>query len=188
MTWRRSARLGADIAQTMIKNWPKEPFASAPCRIRCRPKNQGLSIFVWKMMRSCPGCAVQFLLTALIQPAYKVSNFPDPLYFCPDFPLSGGRMVFFDIKLACVDCGTDFVFTAAEQFYFVTKNFANLPKHCKKCKAKRNYSFRQTVRPVLHETHTNCAECGLHTTVPFTPRQGRPVLCSECFHKQKVAS
>jgi CxxC-x17-CxxC domain-containing protein len=97
-------------------------------------------------------------------------------------------MVFVDIKLACVDCGADFVFTAAEQFYFVTKSFANLPKHCKKCKAKRKRSLRQPVRAVLHEAHINCAACGLQTTVPFTPRQGRPVLCSECFHKQKAAS
>jgi CxxC-x17-CxxC domain-containing protein len=97
-------------------------------------------------------------------------------------------MVFVDIKLACVDCGADFVFTAAEQFYFVTKNFANLPKHCKKCKAKRNRTFYKPVRPTLHETQTTCAECGSETTVPFTPRQHRPVLCSKCFHKQKVAS
>ena len=94
-------------------------------------------------------------------------------------------MNFSDKQLTCVDCGSHFVFTAAEQFFYATKQFTNLPKHCKVCKAKRNRAFR---KPVLHETHTNCAECGLHTTVPFTPRQGRPVLCSECFHKQKVAS
>ena len=78
-------------------------------------------------------------------------------------------MNFADIKLACVDCGADFVFTASEQFYFVTKHFANLPRHCKKCKAKRDRFFRRPVRPVLHETHTTCAECGVETTVPFIP-------------------
>ena len=93
-----------------------------------------------------------------------------------------------DIKLSCVDCGADFVFTAAEQFYFVTKHFANLPKRCKKCKAERNRGLRKPARPFLRVTQATCAQCGLETTIPFAPRQGRPVLCSECFHKRKVAN
>jgi CxxC-x17-CxxC domain-containing protein len=94
-------------------------------------------------------------------------------------------MDFIDKGLQCVDCGSDFVFTAAEQFFYATKQFTNVPKHCKKCRAKRNRSFRS---PVLHETQATCAECGLETTVPFAPKQGRPVLCRSCFQKQKAAS
>jgi CxxC-x17-CxxC domain-containing protein len=37
------------------------------------------------------------------------------------------------------------------------------------------------VRP---ETRTTCSECGMETTVPFKPTQGRPVLCRSCFQKQ----
>jgi CxxC-x17-CxxC domain-containing protein len=96
-------------------------------------------------------------------------------------------MDFADKELKCVDCGADFVFTADEQFFYRSKLFVNNPKHCKKCKAKRNLAFRQPVRLVRNETQTTCAECGSETTVPFTPRQGRPVLCRECFQKQKVA-
>lgn len=28
-----------------------------------------------------------------------------------------------------------------------------------------------------------CATCGVETTVPFKPTQGRPVLCRGCFQK-----
>ena len=97
-------------------------------------------------------------------------------------------MDFINKGLKCVDCGSDFVFTAAEQFFFATRHFTNLPKHCKTCRARRNRIFGKPVRPVLHETQIACAECGFETTVPFRPREDRPVLCSECFHKQKVVS
>lgn len=31
----------------------------------------------------------------------------------------------------------------------------------------------------------DCASCGKRTTVPFKPRDGRPVYCSDCFSKQR---
>ncbi|MGO9434837.1 MAG: zinc-ribbon domain containing protein [Terracidiphilus sp.] len=91
-------------------------------------------------------------------------------------------MEFLDKVLKCVDCGADFLFSAGEQFFYHSKQFENTPKHCKKCKAKRRRGSR---RPVCSETRTTCAQCGVETTVPFTPKQGRPVLCRACF--QKVA-
>ena len=30
-----------------------------------------------------------------------------------------------------------------------------------------------------------CAACGKETQVPFEPRNGRPVYCSDCFAKSK---
>jgi CxxC-x17-CxxC domain-containing protein len=92
-------------------------------------------------------------------------------------------MEFKDRVLKCVDCGTEFVFTAGEQTFFYDKQFKNDPKHCKQCKAKRARGS-QRVRP---ETRTTCSECGTETTVPFKPTQGRPVLCRTCFQKQGKA-
>ena len=89
-------------------------------------------------------------------------------------------MEFTDRVLKCVDCGSDFVFTAGEQVFFNDKQFKNDPKHCKQCKAKRARGSLR-VRP---ETRTTCSECGVETTVPFKPTQGRPVLCRSCFQKQ----
>ena len=89
-------------------------------------------------------------------------------------------MDFSDRVLKCVSCGNDFVFTADEQLFFRAKQFANDPKHCKECKSKRVAKTGRT----RSETRTTCAVCGLPTTVPFRPSQGRPVLCRACFEKK----
>jgi CxxC-x17-CxxC domain-containing protein len=89
-------------------------------------------------------------------------------------------MEFFDRILKCVDCGNEFVFTAGEQLFFYDKQFKNDPKRCKQCKAKR---ARGGVR-VRPETRIHCSVCGVETTVPFRPTQGRPVLCRSCFQSQ----
>ena len=46
-------------------------------------------------------------------------------------------MEFQDKHLTCVDCGTEFIWTAGEQLFFADKNFKNEPKRCKNCKGKR---------------------------------------------------
>jgi DNA-directed RNA polymerase subunit RPC12/RpoP len=46
-------------------------------------------------------------------------------------------MEYQDKILKCIDCGTDFVFTAGEQSFFHDKQFKNEPKRCKNCKGKR---------------------------------------------------
>ncbi|MDR3727042.1 MAG: zinc-ribbon domain containing protein [Terracidiphilus sp.] len=93
-------------------------------------------------------------------------------------------MEFADRILKCVDCGAEFVFTAGEQLFFHDKQFTNDPKHCKQCKAKRANGVPK-VRP---ETRTTCSACGMSTTVPFKPTQGRPVLCRSCFQKSQAQS
>lgn len=100
-------------------------------------------------------------------------------------------MEFQDRMLKCVDCGTDFVFTAGEQLFFHDKRFKNEPKRCKACKAKRvsvlGAPSRQGHGKV--ETTAVCSQCGKETTVPFRPTQGRPVFCRECFKgRRQVAS
>ncbi len=95
-------------------------------------------------------------------------------------------MEFQDKTLTCVDCGTEFTWTAGEQAFFADKNFKNEPKRCKSCKAKRPVDgFGSTFRGRV-ETTTTCSACGKETTVPFKPTQGRPVFCKECFEQRKV--
>jgi CxxC-x17-CxxC domain-containing protein len=91
-------------------------------------------------------------------------------------------MDFVDRTLKCADCGSDFVFTAGEQLFFHDKQFKNDPKRCKNCKAKRSSG----PGGVRSETRTNCSECGMETTVPFKPTQGRPVLCRQCFQQKRT--
>jgi len=32
-----------------------------------------------------------------------------------------------------------------------------------------------------------CADCGGETEVPFEPREGRPVYCSDCYNKIRLS-
>ena len=113
-------------------------------------------------------------------------------------------MEYRDKQIKCIDCGTEFVFTAGEQMFFHDKKFTNEPKRCKSCKEKRvavleatsrgaggqgpsRGNFRGHTHPKT-ETRTNCSRCGKETTVPFRPTQGRPVLCRECFQQGRSAA
>ncbi len=102
-------------------------------------------------------------------------------------------MQFVDRLLKCSDCGNEFVFTAGEQIFFFDKQFKNDPKRCKMCKAKRASLGKAatagsaTGMPLSRtETRTLCSDCGIETTVPFKPTQGRPVLCRSCFQMKRI--
>jgi CxxC-x17-CxxC domain-containing protein len=95
---------------------------------------------------------------------------------------------FLDRLLTCVDCHGEFIFTAGEQLFFFDKQFKNDPKRCKPCKSRRsglaaaaNGTGPAAAGLSRTETRTTCSECGIETTVPFKPTQGRPVLCRQCF-------
>ena len=103
-------------------------------------------------------------------------------------------MEFVDRLLTCADCRQDFIFTAGEQLFFFDKQFRNDPKRCKPCKSRRAGGVA-TIAGVpaaagisRTETRTVCSECGLETTVPFKPTQGRPVLCRQCFQMKRPAA
>ena len=102
-------------------------------------------------------------------------------------------MEFIDRVLKCSDCSNEFVFTAGEQLFFFDRQFKNDPKRCKLCKAKRAGLGRSAegaaaaALPLSRtETRTECSACGIDTTVPFKPTQGRPVFCRSCFQLKRV--
>jgi CxxC-x17-CxxC domain-containing protein len=105
-------------------------------------------------------------------------------------------MEFMDRLLICADCGGEFIFTAGEQLFFLDKQFKNDPKRCKPCKSRRitqQGGSAATGGPAAAgisrtETRTECSECGITTTVPFKPTQGRPVLCRQCFKNKRTPS
>jgi len=101
---------------------------------------------------------------------------------------------FVDRILTCSDCHGEFVFTAGEQLFFHDKQFKNDPKRCKPCKSRRSglADAAKGLGPAAAglsrtETRTECSECGVETTVPFKPTQGRPVLCRQCFQSKARA-
>ena len=100
-------------------------------------------------------------------------------------------MSFEDRSLLCADCGATFTFTAGEQEFFATKGYSNDPKRCLTCREARKvdrgglgggYSSRRRMYPAT------CAECGIETEVPFEPREGRPVYCSNCYNATRTGS
>jgi len=99
-------------------------------------------------------------------------------------------MPFEDKSLQCSDCGATFTFSAEQQEFFQSKGYTNEPKRCPACREARRaqrdgndsygYRSRRQMFPVV------CAQCGKETEVPFQPREGRPVYCSECYTKIRL--
>lgn len=87
---------------------------------------------------------------------------------------------FQDTELACGDCGATFVFSADEQAFYQEKGFSS-PKRCGECRSARKNQGRRS-RPQFEAV---CSECGCETTVPFQPREDKPVYCSDCFRNTR---
>jgi CxxC-x17-CxxC domain-containing protein len=99
-------------------------------------------------------------------------------------------MGFTDKTLQCSDCGDTFTFTADEQEFYANKGYANEPKRCPVCREARraqrsNFSGYRSGRQMYPAV---CVECAKECEVPFEPREGRPVYCSECYSKIKLSS
>ncbi len=94
-------------------------------------------------------------------------------------------MNFQDKTLVCRDCGKDFVWTASEQEFYQKKGFENEPVRCPDCRSLKKQRMNQD-RPERQMFDITCAECGKTDTVPFQPKGDRPVLCRDCFRKQRA--
>ena len=101
-------------------------------------------------------------------------------------------MGYVDKTLECVECGASFTFSASEQELFANRGYTNDPKRCPACRQTRrdqrnqsqgnwdSYGYqRRQMHPAV------CAACGKETQVPFEPREGRPVYCSDCYAKMR---
>lgn len=91
---------------------------------------------------------------------------------------SAVNAVYKDETLQCKECGSEFIFTAGEQEFYADRGLSIKPSRCKNCSdAKKQIPSR------LNNYVIDCAECGKETSVPFEPKEGRPVYCSECHRK-----
>ena len=106
-------------------------------------------------------------------------------------------MSFENKTLTCTDCGANFTFSVEDQEFFQSKGYTNEPKRCPSCRQARksertgsgsygsggyasgSYGSPRQMFPAT------CASCGKQTEVPFEPRSGRPVYCSDCYRKVK---
>ena len=103
-----------------------------------------------------------------------------------------------DQTLYCRDCNQEFTFTSGEQEFYASRGFTNAPTRCPECRAVRKQSnrgqrdafgggndgFRQ--RDTRQMYSTTCVSCGKEAVVPFQPRDGQTVYCSDCYQSQRT--
>lgn len=89
-----------------------------------------------------------------------------------------------DRTLVCKDCGQEFTFTAGEQEFYAEKGFTNEPQRCKSCRGARKGGSDRSGGGARQMYDAVCAECGKPCKVPFEPKSGRPVYCSDCFRSR----
>ena len=94
-------------------------------------------------------------------------------------------MAYVDRTLTCVECGSEFTFSADDQEFHAGKGYQE-PKRCPTCRQARR-SDRGGGRGARQLFDAVCDNCGTPTQVPFMPSQDRPVYCSDCFSKMKPA-
>jgi CxxC-x17-CxxC domain-containing protein len=94
-----------------------------------------------------------------------------------------------DRILTCRDCGQDFTFSAGEQEFYASKGLTNTPGRCPDCRSARRASQSTSTQraPRGEQYETTCATCGRTTSVPFIPREDRPVYCNDCFQAQRAS-
>ena len=59
-----------------------------------------------------------------------------------------------DKTIKCLDCGTEFTFSARDQEFYAEKGFTNEPKRCKACrdarKQEKRYLFVGNIKEKLY--------------------------------------
>jgi CxxC-x17-CxxC domain-containing protein len=106
-------------------------------------------------------------------------------------------VTYVDRTLTCLDCGAEFIHSAADQEYYAQKGFVSDPKRCPSCRAARRSmreagesGGRDSVGSPREYFAVVCSRCGNQAQVPFRPNMDRPVYCSDCFrivHAEKGA-
>ena len=85
-------------------------------------------------------------------------------------------MDFQDKKLACKDCGNEFVWSAGEQKFYADKGLLNPPGRCQDCRGKAKKTTSQSYQ-------ITCKECGKQGDAHFEPSNPNDILCAACWDK-----
>lgn len=93
-------------------------------------------------------------------------------------------MAYEDRTLTCVECGSEFAFSADDQEFHQKKGYQD-PKRCPNCRQARRGGGRSSYGGGREMHDAVCDSCGNATQVPFQPRYDRPVYCSDCYAKIK---
>ena len=85
--------------------------------------------------------------------------------------IAGGD--FQDRVLACRKCGSNFIFTVAQQLFYAEKGFVNEPQLCDKCREEKKRHDPGVYYGV-------CSMCGKEVVFKFKPSRDRPIYCDKC--------
>ena len=111
-------------------------------------------------------------------------------------------MEFEDKIIECVECGAEFVHRADDQARYADRGFTSEPKRCQECRQERKARQKNRgggggggrerggfrggdYRAPKELFDTVCTDCGVKTSVPFKPIEGRPVYCRDCFRRRR---
>jgi CxxC-x17-CxxC domain-containing protein len=98
-------------------------------------------------------------------------------------------MNFQDKSIRCSDCGAVFTVSAEKQELFQAWGYDSESKRCSSCcrvgKSGR-YGSGSYINSARRMFRATCADCGKNTEVPFEPRTGGRVYCSDCYRKVRL--
>ena len=90
-----------------------------------------------------------------------------------------------DLELSCVQCQSTFNFTERDQEIFYQRNQPQ-PQRCQNCRPTRKKLARAVENPDGQKRYEIvCDRCGKKDMVPFAPKPGRNVLCSDCHQANR---
>lgn len=88
---------------------------------------------------------------------------------------------FTDKNISCAECGTTFIWDAAEQAFFAKKGFKNTPTKCRACRAKKKITEELQKSK---EKEVQCGICGKKGTLTSELSVGEEIFCFDCHVKQ----
>jgi CxxC-x17-CxxC domain-containing protein len=100
-------------------------------------------------------------------------------------------MMFTEKSLHCYNCKKIFIFTVAAQEYRSSQGYPNDPTNCPTCRRARKTGISHVDTNEGYNSHrqmypVTCTQCGKAVRIPFQPRPGKPIYCSDCQMKVRV--
>lgn len=90
-----------------------------------------------------------------------------------------------DLELRCIQCHSNFNFTERDQETFYRLNQPQ-PQRCEKCRPTRKKLAKAKEAPdAQRRFEIVCDRCGKKDVVPFAPKAGRNILCSNCHQANR---
>ncbi len=92
-----------------------------------------------------------------------------------------------DLELSCIQCQSSFTFTERDQDIFYQRNQPQ-PQRCANCRPTRRKMAVAAANPENNPKKRYeivCDRCGKKDLVPFVPKIGRNILCSNCHQANR---